>query len=61
MCKAGLSYYYDAPNDDICIGLSWDTVKDNETGIDFKNRCNTLIKNVYPKAYAFSTLASIVE
>lgn len=38
--------YYD-PGYDKYIGISWDNVKDDETGLEFKNRVKDIIKKIY--------------
>jgi hypothetical protein len=35
--------------DELYIGLSWDNVKDDETGAQFKERVATLIKTEFPE------------
>ena len=40
------------------IGLSWDEVKDDETGAQFKQRAKDLVLSIYPAAKEFKTLGA---
>jgi hypothetical protein len=53
--KAGLFSAKPPYSDSVFIGLSWDNVKDDETGLEFKTRVKTLINSIFHEPLTFST------
>lgn len=45
----------DGWDDNFYIGTSWDEVKDDQTGLEFKNEIKNKIKEIIPDAENFST------
>ena len=46
---AGLDFEYGPDGEGNCIGLSWDAVKDDETGKEFKTRIQKSVNEVFGK------------
>jgi len=47
--------YHLPPYDDVFIGVSWDKIKDNETGKQFKNSVEEELKRVFGKNISCGT------
>jgi hypothetical protein len=52
----GLVHHHPCYDDTHYVGLSWDSVKDDETGKQFKERAEAAIEKAFGKRMALSTL-----
>lgn len=53
--ESGMSCRCPYEDDDICIGLSWDKIGDDETGTEFKARIEKTLRPILPNDIEFGT------
>jgi hypothetical protein len=57
----GLNTYHDYESGGAYIGLPWDSIKDNETGKEFKNRVHDLIREQLHEDLTCSTISETIS
>ncbi len=59
--KSGLEFYMPYDGDSVCVGRSWASIKDNETGLQFKQSVKEKVKEVFGESADKLSFSSLEE